>query len=514
MKRTAGVLLHITSLPSPYGIGTLGKAAEEFVDALVSAGQTYWQVLPLNPVGYGNSPYQSYSAFAGEPLLIDLDDLVANGLLSKKACESADYGADPTFVDFEKVSRSKMALLQEAHKEFVTKATGNALNVAYLAFVKEEEDWLNDYAVFMANKTANGGVSWDEWASASAPNGDEVEFWKFVQFFFYRQWSQLRRYANKNGVKIIGDIPIYASYDSADVYYNRGLFQLTEDGKPRAVAGVPPDYFSETGQLWGNPLYDWEAMKADGYAWWIRRVKKALALYDCVRIDHFRAFDTYWAIPYGDKTAVGGKWLNGPGMDLFNAINAAKVVPAGEYPAIIAEDLGELFDSVKELLAATGYPGMKILQFGMNGSTPSDLVVDSASAPGRKRLLGYVAQDNEHLSHNYINNMAVYTGTHDNSTIFGFIKAADKATLDMLKGYLKPHLFEPLNWACIRSLYASSAGMAIIPMQDIIGLDDSARMNVPGKVLPSNWIWRMKKDWFKNAHKKRLARLAKVYFRG
>ncbi|MCL1831778.1 MAG: 4-alpha-glucanotransferase [Oscillospiraceae bacterium] len=505
MKRACGVLLHITSLPSPYGIGTLGKAAEAFVDTLRDCGQTFWQVLPLNPVGYGNSPYQSYSAFAGEPLLIDLDDLVANGLLTKAKCDAADYGADPTFVDFEKVVKTKMPLLKEAFAAFTSSSTGGALDVAYLAFCKEESAWLDDYALFMALKEQNGGVSWIDWGDARLRNRDgaalneafgnlteQINFWKFTQFFFYRQWSQLRRYANKNGVKLVGDIPIYASFDSADVWTNRRLFQLDGAGNPTKVAGVPPDYFSETGQLWGNPLYDWGAMKSDGYTWWIKRVRKSAELYDTVRIDHFRAFDTYYAIPYGEKTAVKGEWLNGPGMDLFNTIRDAKIGDnSGEYPFIIAEDLGELFDSVKVLLRDTGFPGMKILQFGFNG--------DNA--------------DNEHLPHNYNNNMVVYTGTHDNSTINGYLKSAVRATNAMAKSYAAPNWFEKIHMACIRSLYASSAGLVVIPMQDIIGLDDKARMNIPGKVLPSNWVWRMQRGEFKPSMAKQLRRLATTYFR-
>jgi 4-alpha-glucanotransferase len=509
MKRSCGVLLHITSLPSPYGIGTLGKEAEDFVDTLRDSGQKYWQVLPLNPVGYGNSPYQSYSAFAGEPLLIDLDDLIANGLLSKKQCEDADFGADPSFVDFERVTKVKMSLLKKAYAEFAKiDKEANAVEVAYLAFVKDEASWLDDYALFMSLKEQNNGVSWIDWNSEKHRNREgkslneayeqlreQIGFWKFVQFFFYRQWAQLRRYANKNGVKLIGDIPIYASFDSADVWTNRGLFQLQSDGNPRSVAGVPPDYFSETGQLWGNPLYDWEAMKKDNYSWWVKRVRKAAELYDTVRIDHFRAFDTYYAIPCGEKTAVNGKWQTGPGMDLFRALDAA--VPnitlnsSSPDPFIIAEDLGELFDSVKVLLCETGFPGMKIMQFGFNSAN----------------------EDNEHLPHNYINNMVVYTGTHDNSTIFGFLKSSDRRTNDMAKAYAAPNLFEPLNWACIRSLYASAAGMTVIPVQDIIGLDDSARMNLPGKVLPTNWIWRMKPGAFKKSCQKKLKKLSEVYFR-
>ncbi|MCL1881973.1 MAG: 4-alpha-glucanotransferase [Oscillospiraceae bacterium] len=525
MKRSSGVLLHITSLPSPYGIGTLGKAAETFVDFLCESKQKYWQVLPLNPIGYGNSPYQSYSAFAGEPLLIDLDDLVANGFLTSKECEEVDFGADPSFVDFEKVTRTKMRLLKQAHESFKkssAKSGGSGIDVAYIAFCKEEADWLNDYAMFMALKDKNAQKSWNKWDEKhrsynklalaalcdDKETGNEfiksLDFWKFTQFFFRRQWSQLRRYANKNGVRLIGDIPIYASYDSADVWTNRELFQLDGDGNPTKVAGVPPDYFSETGQLWGNPLYDWDTMKADNYLWWQKRIQKATELFDTIRIDHFRAFDTYYAIPYGEKTAVKGEWCNGPGGDLFKTI--AQKLPlhenigadvqsdnsdADSYPLIIAEDLGELFDSVKELLKLTGFPGMKILQFGFNGE----------------------GQDNEHLSHNYINNMIVYTGTHDNSTINGFLKSCDRATLNMAKNYLCPRPFEPLHWACIRSLYASSAGMVLIPMQDILGLDEDARMNLPGTVKPSNWVWRMKDGRFKKSIRQKLKRFCEVYYR-
>ncbi|MCL1789243.1 MAG: 4-alpha-glucanotransferase, partial [Oscillospiraceae bacterium] len=316
----------------------------------------------------------------------------------------------------------------------------------------------------------------------------EAEFWKFTQFFFHRQWNKLRRYANKNGVKIIGDIPIYASPDSADAWTNPELFLLDEDCKPTKVAGVPPDYFSETGQLWGNPLYNWEEPLV--FDWWLKRFKKAAELYDTIRIDHFRAFDTYYAIPYGEKTAVKGEWLNGPGMDLFNAIKREESL--ANFP-IIAEDLGELFDSVKILLNRTGFPGMKILQFGFNPQN----------------------EDNEHLPHNYRENMVVYTGTHDNSTIKGFLKAQN-APKSMVKNYIKPNFLEPLNWACIRSLYASTAGMVLIPMQDILGLDDSARMNTPGTIKAGaggNWVWRMKKGEFKKADAKKLKSLSEIYFR-
>ncbi|MCL2634924.1 MAG: 4-alpha-glucanotransferase [Oscillospiraceae bacterium] len=497
MKRSCGVLMHITSLSSPYGIGTLGKEAEEFINTLRSAGQKYWQVLPVNPAGFGNSPYQSFSAFAGDPLLIDLDDLVANGLLTKAKCDEADFGADPTFVDFDKVTKVKMRLLKEAHASFCENKTASSGDVAYLAFTREEALWLDDYALFMALKEANNGVSWDNWENdirfrkdsaikqAMEQLSERVNFWKFTQYFFYRQWEKMRRYANKNGVEIIGDIPIYAAYDSADVWVNRELFLLDTGGKPIKVAGVPPDYFSKTGQLWGNPLYDWEEMKKEKFLWWVERFKKSAKLYDSVRVDHFRAFDTYYAVPFGEKTAVNGKWEQGPGMALFDVISKE----LGDYP-IIAEDLGEIFDSVKELLKQTGFPGMKILQFGFNPEN----------------------SDSEHLPHNYTANMVVYTGTHDNSTMKGWLKSADSNSRNMAKRYVKPVLFEQPYWACVRSLYASRADMVIIPMQDILGLDDKARMNRPGTV-GGNWLWRMKRGAFKKSAINRLKSLSDTYFR-
>ncbi|MDR0198066.1 MAG: 4-alpha-glucanotransferase [Oscillospiraceae bacterium] len=491
MERSCGVLAHITSLPSPYGIGTLGKDAEEFVNVLRLSGQKYWQVLPVGPAGYGNSPYQSYSVFAGEPMLIDLDDLVANGLLDRKKCEDSDYGADPSFVDFEKVRRVKMRLLREAFASF-------SEDVAYLAFAREEAAWLDNYALFMAMKEANENAAWDEWEDGIRFHRDDavkkaleehsakVNFWKFTQYFFLRQWEKLKRYANKNGVKIIGDIPIYTAYDSADVWSDREMFLLDSGGKPTKVAGVPPDYFSKTGQLWGNPLYDWQEMKKAKYLWWTERFKKSSKLYDMVRVDHFRAFDTYYAVPYGEKTAINGKWEQGPGTALFDEVK--KVI--GDYP-IIAEDLGEIFESVRELLRQTGFPGMKILQFGFN--------------PENK--------DSEHLPHNYKKNLVVYTGTHDNSTMAGWFQAADRNSRNMAKRYVKPVLFETNHWACIRSLYAGNADLVIIPVQDLLGLDDSARMNLPGTVSENNWIWRMKKGALKKQIVNRLKSLTDTYFR-
>ncbi|GHV46302.1 4-alpha-glucanotransferase [Clostridia bacterium] len=495
-KRECGVLAHITSLPSPYGIGSFGKNARDFVDWLKSCGQNYWQVLPLSPTGYGNSPYQSFSTFAGNPLLIDLEDLVKRGLLSADSCKESDY-EDSGTVDFERVYKAKLPLLEEAFDNF-EESEGD---VQYLSFLMEEADWLDDYALFMAIKEDNGNRSWLEWSERElrlrAPRAVDtarekyfrrIEFWKFVQFTFFRQWVDLKVYANANGIKIIGDIPIYVAGDSSDVWASPNLFLLDGDGAPLKVAGVPPDYFSPTGQLWGNPLYDWEAMKKEKYSWWIERIAKAAKMYDTVRIDHFRAFDTYYAIPAKDKTAENGEWLNGPGMDLFR--EAEKVL--GVLP-IIAEDLGEIFDSVRKLLADSGFPGMKVLQFAFNS--------ENSFSPD--------------LPFNYPENSVAYTGTHDNSTVKGWYKEAGAKTRRNMKNYIKPLLFEGVVWAMIRTLYASSSGLVIIPLQDLLELPDSARMNIPS-TLGNNWQWRLQSLGGSPAKRaaKKLRELGKTYFRG
>ncbi len=488
--RSCGVLMHITSLPSTYGIGTFGEEAEKFVDWLVKAGQKYWQVLPVGPTGYADSPYQSFSTFAGNPLLIDLDELVRAGMITKDMCDDADYGADPSFVDFEKVTRTKMELLKSAYSHFEE-------DTGYLSFEKNEAFWLDDYALFMSIKEENDLVSWSDWnddlrlrkpdalKTAAERLKKQTGFWKFVQYIFYTQWERLKAYANKSGIKIIGDIPIYVSPDSSDIWANTGLFEMDPDCRPKRVAGVPPDYFSATGQLWGNPLYNWDAMKKDGYSWWIKRIEKAMSLYDIVRIDHFRAFDTYWAIPAGEKTAVNGKWEIGPGMDLWNTVKDK----IGQAP-IIAEDLGDIFDSVKELLKNSGFPGMRVLQFGFNPNY----------------------EDNDHLPHRYPRNSVCYTGTHDNSTALGWYKSADKESRAMCRHYLKPRPFEKINRTMIRELYKSAAGLAIVPMQDIIGLDDSARMNIPS-TIGGNWKWRAQKKHFTDKNAAFMKDLAVTYYR-
>lgn len=488
--RSCGILMHISSLPSPYGIGTFGKEAEHFADWLRDAGQKYWQVLPIGPTGYGDSPYQPFSSFAGNPLLIDLDELVENGFLTKKSVEEADYGADPSYVDYEKVNKTKMALLREAFAGFTD-------DVGYTSFVMDEQDWLDDYALFTALKEKFGGKPWTMWdddIKMREPEAmkrwqdelkDEIKFVKFVQYIFFRQWDRFHRYCNKNGIQIIGDIPIYVSPDSADVWAQPELFELDEQRNPKRVAGVPPDYFSKTGQLWGNPLYNWEEMHNTGYKWWLKRIGKSKEIYDMLRIDHFRAFDTYYAIPAGHQTAEHGTWEKGPGMELFNAIKN----DIGDVN-IIAEDLGEIFDSVKELLKDTGFPGMRVLQFGFNPDNT----------------------DNIHLPHNYPANCCSYTGTHDNATIMQWYKEADPKSRAMAKRYLKPNLFEKFNMCCIRTVYASPANLAIIPMQDVLGLGKEGRMNVPS-TLGGNWNWRMLPGKLTVSKAEALKDLADTYFR-
>lgn len=487
--RSCGILMHVTSLPSPYGIGTFGETAERFVDWLQSAGQSYWQVLPLGPTGYGDSPYQSFSAFAGNPLLIDLDDLVQQGLITKESCAEADYGADPSFVDYEKVTRTKMVLLEEAYRHF-------SEDVGYLAFLQEESWWLEDYALFMALKESAGMRPYWTWEhdlryrapkamqQAAEEHTDRIGFYKFVQYQFYKQWSQLRRYANRNGVGIIGDMPFYTALDSADVWAHPDLFQLDSAGDPTAVAGVPPDYFSATGQLWGNPLYDWQQMKKENYGWWISRLKKALSMYDILRIDHFRAFDTYCSIPAKDVNAVNGQWMLGPGMDFWNEVKKQ----LGEIP-VIAEDLGEVFDSVKKLLKDTGFPGMRVMQFGFSDKY----------------------EDSEHLPHNYPVKSVAYTGTHDNDTVIGWSKA-NRTAGSNAKRYCGAGLFKPLNIAMIKSLYASPAQLAIVPMQDVLGLGGNTRMNTPS-TLGGNWMWRMKEKALTPKLAGKLSEISRTYFR-
>ena len=419
-----------------------------------------------------------------------MDELCRQELLTKAECENVDYGADPEFTDYDKISKTRDVLLRKAFSRFTD-------DVGYTSFCREQVDWLDDYALFTAIKKRFGGKSWFDWdddirlRSAGAlarykdELKDEIRYVKWCQYVFFRQWTRFHGACSSKGIQLIGDIPIYVSPDSADVWAHPELFELDDRLYPKRVAGVPPDYFSKTGQLWGNPLYNWDKMAQTGYKWWIERVKKSAEMYDMLRIDHFRAFDTYWAVPYGEKTAINGTWEKGPGMALFNAISKE----LGSVN-IIAEDLGEVFDSVKKLLADSGFPGMRVLQFGFNPEY----------------------SDNDHLPHRYPQNSVCYTGTHDNATIVQWYAEADAKSKAMANRYLGKKLFEKINRRAIRACYASPSDLTIIPMQDVLGLGKAARMNVPS-TLGGNWTWRMKKTALKASTAKRLRSLAERYLR-
>ena len=490
--RESGILMPVSSLPGPYGIGCFGKEAEKFVDFLAKAGQKIWQILPLSPTGYGDSPYQSCSAFAGNPYFIDLDALKADGLLTAAQLKAESWGEDPLEVDYGTLYTSRYKVLREAYAAWRKQCAGvhgcaYYYPDDYYAFALENEGWLEDYALYMALKTTHEMKSWAAWpreyrlrdAGAlerfRAENEEEIGFWKFLQYEFTRQWKKLKAYANEKGIQVLGDIPIYVSADSVDAWVGGPLFELDSDGGFARVAGCPPDYFSADGQLWGNPLYNWPYHQKTGYAWWIERVRHALGIYDLLRIDHFRGFDTYWAIPAGSPTAKTGKWENGPGMDLFRALEAA----LGKLP-IIAEDLGELFPSVRELLADSGFPGMKVLQFAFGSG------------------------DNEYLPHNHVKNSVVYPGTHDNTTLADWWEngANDKEKAHVTK-YLHLTPCRPTakevaavktdeaRIALLRAALASVADRTIIPMADWLGLGAEAHLNTPGR-LGGNWTWRAK----------------------
>ena len=466
--RSSGVLMHLSSLPSPYGIGTMGKQAKQFVDFLEKAGQTYWQMLPICPTSYGDSPYQSPSGFAGNPYFIDLDILCTKKLLKKSECKSYQWNEKDDTVDYALLYKNRYDLLRKAKVRFFANVPQE-----YGQFCEKEADWLDDFALFMALKEAHNGAQWSEWerplkfreaeAIAKAKNtyADEIDFWKMLQYLFFEQWCELKNYANERGIRIIGDVPIYVAGDSVDVWTNPSQFYLDENLEPIDVAGCPPDAFSADGQLWGNPLFRWDVMREDGYSWWTMRLRKMSTLYDVIRIDHFRGFDSYYAIPGKDTTARNGVWRNGPGMELFRAVEEK----LGK-PDIIVEDLGFLTPSVLQLVADSGYPGMKVVQFAFDSRDDSD-----------------------YMPHNYDKHCVVYTGTHDNDTILGWMKQAPKSSVKKAKEYLRMTKEEGYNWGMMCGAWMSSANLAVVTMQDLIGLGSSARMNVPS-TLGGNWTWR------------------------
>jgi 4-alpha-glucanotransferase len=502
--RECGVLMPVFSLPSAYGIGCFSKEAYEFVDMLKKSGQTRWQILPLGPTGYGDSPYQSFSTFAGNPYFIDPETLIKEGLLTKKECEESMPAAkdksvrngkqqDETMppIDYEWLYFHRFPLLRKAFSRFKPDAS-------YEKFLTENEDWLTDYCLFMAIKDKQGGISFAEWPDAyrnrepealeeaKAALKTEMDFYRFQQYEFRKQWDKLHAYANAQGIEIIGDIPIYVAFDSADTWANPKLFQIGEDNLPTGVAGCPPDAFSATGQLWGNPLFNWDYHKKTGYEWWLKRIAHCFSLYDVVRIDHFRGFDEYYAIPYGDKTAEFGKWMPGPGMDLFRTVKER----LGDLP-IIAEDLGFLTESVKELLKDSGYPGMKVLQFAFDPREPSN-----------------------YLPHTYTPNSVVYTGTHDNTTTRGWYHEISAESRAFAREYMRiPALDEDtLSWNFIALAMSSVANLCMIPMQDYLCLDKEARINTPS-TLGGNWTWRMEKGAFTEELAGQMKRLTVIYGR-
>ena len=480
--RESGILMPVSSLPGPYGIGCFGKEAFKFVDFLAQAGQKIWQILPLSPTGYGDSPYQSCSAFAGNPYFIDLDALKEEGLLTAAQLKAEKWGTDPKEVDYGTLYVSRFKVLRTAYAAWRKQCAGlhgcsYYFPDDYYAFTLANEEWLDDYALYMALKVANSMKNWVEWdkpyrlrdkkalAAFAAENEEEIGFWKFVQYKFAAQWQAVKAYANKKDVQILGDIPIYVSADSVDAWVGGALFELDADGGFARVAGCPPDYFSADGQLWGNPLYNWAYHKKTGYAWWVRRVRHALGIYDLLRIDHFRGFDTYWAIPAGESTARNGRWENGPGMDLFRTLHNA----LGELP-IVAEDLGEMFDSVRQLLADSGFPGMKVLQFAFDSR-----------------------EDSDYLPHNYPRHCVVYTGTHDNDTIMGWMHTASPEDVRFAWEYLRLTEAEGPNWGMMCGALQSPGDTVILTMQDLLGLGSEARMNIPS-TLGCNWKWRAAPD--------------------
>ena len=491
--RRSGVLLPVTSLPSRFGIGTFSKEAYAFVDFLKEAGQKLWQILPLGPTGYGDSPYQAFSTFAGNPYLIDLEELIENGWLTEEECENTDWGGSKSYVDYEKMYQGRFPLLRKAyHNSHI------AENAEFIAFCEENDWWLSDYALFMAIKDSQGGASFLEWDAPlklREPEAirrcrhelsDEICFWQFLQYLFAKQWQALKAYANGKGISIIGDIPIYVALDSADTWSHPELFQLSEGCVPKAVAGVPPDAFSATGQLWGNPLYDWEYHRKTGYDWWILRIGYSYRLYDIVRVDHFRGFEAYFSIPYGDETAVNGHWEKGPDFELF----AAMKMKLGKKE-MIAEDLGVITPPVRKMIKKCGYPGMKVLQFAFDESGES-----------------------VYLPFRYDKNCIVYTGTHDNETTKGWLGNLTQSNRAYVNQYTacEEKDTDECVWGLIRAAQSSVAEVCVVPLQDYLCLGNEARMNTPS-TLGDNWKWRLTRGQLTDEIIHRINAMTRLYGR-
>lgn len=491
MKRSSGIIMPLFSLPSPYGIGTMGKAAYDFVDFLRESGQTYWQLLPLGPTDLGNSPYSSPSTFAGNPFFIDIDILISDGLLKKSDINKINWGEEENKVDYDKIKNNRFIVLRTAYNNSKGK-----FNTEIDEFVKQNSNWVINYALFMAIKNEFDGKPWTQWPDDIKKRNveaiekykvelsSEIDFWIFTQFLFYKQWNDLRDYARKQGIRFIGDIPIYVAMDSADLWSEPWFFQLDDEYNPTAVAGCPPDAFQADGQLWGNPLYDYDKMKADGYGWWIRRIEGASKLYDVVRIDHFRGFESYWSVPYGEKTAVNGEWKKGPGMSLVGVLTSwfSDMV-------FIAEDLGIITDEVRQLLCDSKLPGMKVLLFAFDSKNVSS-----------------------YLPHCCKYNSCCYVGTHDNDTVLGWLDKAPKEDVEFAKDYM--HITEDEGWCFgfIRTGMATVCDLFMVQMQDILELPTSARTNFPG-IASGYWNWRTTSKAITKDLSKRLYKLTKVFNR-
>ncbi|MGM9915835.1 4-alpha-glucanotransferase [Anaerotignum sp.] len=492
MERSSGILLPISALPSPYGIGSMGKAAYDFIDFLVKAEQKWWQILPVGPTSYGDSPYQSFSTFAGNPYFVDLENLCKEGLLEQAEIDAVDWGSDPAKVDYKKIYEGRFDLLAKAKQRGWKKDAEEIKR-----FTEENKGWLPDYALYMALKRHFGMKAWTEWADEDIrlrkedalvkyrrELAEDMELFIYIQYLFFRQWNALRSYAKEKGIGIIGDMPIYVAMDSADVWAEPKFFQLDEKNVPYEVSGVPPDAFSADGQLWGNPLYDWDAMKADGYGWWIRRIDGAAKLYDVLRIDHFRGLESYWAVPYGDTNAKNGHWVKGPGMDLVSVLK-------NWFPHVsfIAEDLGYLTPEVQQLLKDSEFPGMKVLEFAFDSREPSD-----------------------YLPHTYTSHCVCYVGTHDNETVMAWKDAAAPEDIAMAIKYLGLNEEEGFHWGILRGGMSSVAELFVAQMQDFLGLGAEARMNTPS-TLGGNWQWRLTEGQITEKLTAKIAEMTRLYGR-